>query len=79
MSSVEMRYTVINDVDIIEEMIEESLNAHDTYRKSLDGTESILKFNEIHPNTMQGYVKLTCSQMKEYLITNSASWANPEP
>lgn len=67
-------YVVIDVVLIINDMIIESVNEETTFRKSLDGTEAILKFNVKYPNTMVGYTKLDWAEMVQYLIDNTALW-----
>ncbi len=72
-------YVVLNEVDVTHAMVEESVNGHDTYRKALDGTQSILKFNKRHPNEMSGRLKYTHTEILQYLEMNSISWAATKP
>ncbi len=70
-------YVVIATNDIADEMIEESLNDSNSFRKCNDDSLSILKFNTEHPNTMQGYLKRDHDEIVEYLSENSADWELP--
>lgn len=72
-------YVVLNDLDITFDMVEESVNGHETYRRTLDGTQSILKFNKKHPNTMSGRIKYTHIEILQFLTTNSVTWENTQP
>ena len=56
-------YVIINEIDISDVMILESLNMGDPYRKSLDGTKAILKFATTHPNCMVGRQKYTHAEI----------------
>ena len=70
----EATYIVI-DVDLItNDMVNESICSESTYRKSLDGTKAILKFNVKHPNSMVGVVKYTHEEILIFLSENSVDW-----
>ena len=56
-------YVIINEIDITDVMIQDSLNTEHSYRKSLDGTKAVLKFATGHPNCMEGYQKYTCAEI----------------
>jgi len=52
-------YVIINEIDITDVMVNESLNTAHSYRKSLDGTKAVLKFATEHPTSMVGRLKYT--------------------
>jgi len=61
-------YVIINEIDITDTMIHESLNTSSSYRKSLDGTKAILKFATEHPNCMVGRQKYTHDEIITELV-----------
>ena len=65
-------YIVINTIDITDEMIHDSLNTADSFRRSLDGTKGILKFDTPFPGIMEGYIKHTAEEILE--ILDDAAW-----
>lgn len=73
---IEKTYIIIKVKDIINNMIEESYHTNDSFRRSLDGTEAILKFCCRHPNTMGGYIKYNDSEIKDYLDVNKSDWGD---
>ncbi len=50
-------YTIVNEEDITQTMMEESLNSGKSYISCLDGSKGVLKFKVHHPDSMAGYVK----------------------
>ena len=52
-------YVIINVIDITDRMIHDSLNTAASFRKSLDNTKGILKFDTPYPDIMAGYIKHT--------------------
>lgn len=56
-------YVIINEIDITDVIILESLNTAHSYRKSLDGTKAILKFVTAHPTCMVGRQKYTHAEI----------------
>ena len=71
---MEKVYVVIPTDDIVQEMIEESCHNGPTFRRSLDGNLSILKFCNPFPNTMGGREKKTRIEIMAYLVDNAADW-----
>jgi len=71
-------YVIIETKDILQEMVEESCNKSDTFRKSLDGSKGILKFHIPFPNTMGGYEKKTHTEIRQYLADNYIEWAGAD-
>jgi hypothetical protein len=67
-------YIVIPVDDITEAMIQESCHTAYTFRKSLDGSQAILKFCMSYPNTMAGYHKYSHSEILAYLELNKGDW-----
>lgn len=70
----EYTYVVIDTDLIINDMINESIGNESSYRKSLDRSKSILKFNLKHPNTMAGYTKYTGLEILQFLSDNTLDW-----
>ena len=56
-------YIIVPVEDVINEMIEESLNESNTLRYSLDGSKVIIKYNSKFPNSAKGYTKYTHDQI----------------
>ena len=56
-------YVIINEIDITDVMILESLNTGQSYRKSLDGTKAVLKFATEHPGCVVGRQKYTQAEI----------------
>ena len=56
-------YVIINEIDITDVMILESLNTGHSYRKSLDCTKAVLKFATEHPGCMIGIQKYTHAEI----------------
>lgn len=71
-------YIVINTNEIVNDMINESVNTAMSFRKSLDGTKGILKFETAFPASMVGHLKRNHSQIVQYLIDNSTDWEGGE-
>jgi len=71
---MEKVYVVIPTDDIVQEMIEESCHAGPTFRRSLDGELSILKFFTPFPNTMGGREKKSHEEILAYIAANSVNW-----
>ncbi len=74
-------YVVIETKNVTQSMIDESLNSsepHDTFRKSIDLTKSILKFHDHHPNTMGGYTKYNHHDILDFIADNSDEWETKE-
>lgn len=72
--AIETTYIVI-DVDLItNDMINESIGNETSFRKSLDDTKAILKFNVRHPNSMAGYVKYTHTEILTFLTDSILEW-----
>lgn len=67
-------YVVIDVDSIIQDMIEESIGNENSFRKSLDGTKAILKFNTKYPNTMKGYRKYNHKEILQFLTNNVSDW-----
>lgn len=76
--AIESTYVVIDYDLIIDDMVNESIGNETSYKKSLDETKAILKFNKKHPNSMKGYKKYTHSEILQFLIDNDADWNSPE-
>lgn len=73
--SNEATYVPINTVDIVDAMIVESVNTETSYKKSIDKTESILKFNIKNPNLMAGKTKYDHAGITQYIVDNPAKYA----
>ena len=71
---MEKVYVVIPTDDIVQEMVEESCHTEATFRRSLDGELSILKFCTPFPNTMGGREKKSHAEILAYLAANAADW-----
>ena len=71
-------FIVMPEKDVTEMMIMCSLNKDDTYRKSLDGTLAVLKFDHAHPDCAAGLVKYTHTEILQYLVDNAIDWESPE-
>jgi hypothetical protein len=69
-------YCIVDTVDVIDNMIDESLEKKETLRYSLDGSKVILKFTTKFPNTMAGYTKYTHDEILE--ILKGIEWVDPE-
>lgn len=69
-------YVIINEIDITDVMIHDSLNTDTSYRKSLDGTKAVLKFATPHPTCMIGHIKYTSSEILE--ILEGPEWTEAE-
>ena len=67
-------YVIILEKDVTDMVIICSLNSEGTYRKSLDGTQALFKFDHPHPNCCAGDIKYTHSEILDYLETNSIDW-----
>jgi len=67
-------FIIIPENDVTEMMIMCSLNNENTYRKSLDGTLAILKFDHAHPDCAAGLVKYTHEEILLYLEDNEGVW-----
>ena len=65
-------YVVIPEKDVTDTIITDSLNKEDTYRKSLDGTQAVIKFNHLHPNCCKGIIKYTYDEI--LVILSGADW-----
>ena len=74
MSNMARTYIVIDTNDITQDMIDESIHHGDTFLKSLDESQAVLKFATEYPNTMAGYQKRNGAEIEAYLITNTADW-----
>lgn len=72
--SISSIYVVINMDLITDDMINESLNTESSFRKSLDGTQAILKFNTLHPSSMSGFIKYDHAKMLQFLTNNIIEW-----
>ena len=70
-------YVVIPEKDVTDTIITDSLNKEDTYRKSLDGTQAVIKFNHPHPNCCKGAIKYTHSEI--LVILSGADWTEDIP
>lgn len=75
----EKTYVVIDTNLVTNDMITESIGNETSFRKSLDETKSILKFNYMYPNTMVAYTKYTNAEIIQYLVTNKADWEATGP
>ena len=72
--AISSTYVVIAVNLITDSMIEESVNTASSYRRSIAGTEAVLKFNTLHPNTMANHAKYTHTEILQYRDANSADW-----
>lgn len=78
MATVET-YVVIDTELAVDDMIHESIGNETSFRKSIDGTKAILKFNVRFPNTMAGKTKYTHAEILQFLSDNSVSWEAAGP
>lgn len=67
-------YVVIAVNDITDDMIAEAVNTPTSFRKALDRTTAILKYNTRFPNSMNSQTKYTHAGILAYLVTNTVSW-----
>lgn len=67
-------YVIISINDITDTMVEESLNDPASIKRSIDGTQAILKFDSFFPDTVEGYVKYNHEEIMVYLTTNTVDW-----
>lgn len=65
-------YTILNTVDITQNIMDESANCNHS-RKSVDGTKTIIKFDNPFPNTMAGHIKYTHEEVL-VIIGNNPEW-----
>jgi len=55
-------------------MINESIGDEDSFRKCVDGSKGILKFNTKYPNTMSGFTKYNNVEIIQFLKDNALAW-----
>ena len=65
---IETTYVIIPVDEIIDIMVDTSLNNNDSIRYSIDGSLAILKFTTKFPGVMQGYKKYTHIEILNELI-----------
>lgn len=56
-------YVIMEERNVTEMVIMCSLNKENTYRKSLDGTQALFKFEEKHPDCCRGDIKYTHTEI----------------
>lgn len=67
-------YVIMEERNVTEIVIMRSLNKEDTYRRSLDGTQSLFKFKDRHPNCCKGDVKYTHAEI--LVILEDLKWTS---